>query len=65
MGTGKKRPILLWQMIVLVVLPLTVIVSAFFPRISISDGKIVDAYKDVYEFQEWQADFWAKVVWMI
>lgn len=49
MGTGKKRPILLWQMIVLVVLPLTVIVSAFFPRISISDGKIVDAYKDVYE----------------
>lgn len=50
METGKKkRPILLWQMIILVVLPLIVIVSAFFPRISISAGKIADIYKNMYE----------------
>ncbi len=50
METGKKkRPILLWQMIILVVLPLIVIVSAFYPRISISAGKIADIYKNMYE----------------
>lgn len=50
METGrKKRPILLWQMIILIVLPLVVIVSAFFPRVSLSTDKIADICRSVYE----------------
>lgn len=50
METGrKKRPILLWQMIILIVLPLVVIVSAFFPRVSLSTDKIADICRSVFE----------------
>lgn len=50
METGrKKRPIVLWQMIILIVLPLVVIVSAFFPRVSLSTDKIADICRSVFE----------------
>lgn len=60
METGrKKRPILLWQMIILIVLPLVVIVSAFFPRVSLSTDKIADICRSVFESE---ADMISNVV---
>lgn len=49
MNGKEKRRILLWQMIVMAVLPLTIFISAFFVRINVNPLNIAGMYEDFAE----------------